>query len=155
MNQLQTERTSGIMPARPTRVRYQVLAVACSVAVVTYIHRVGFPTASTEIKSDLRLSTTELGYLMTAFLLAYGAFEVPGGLLADRFGVRNLLTILVLGWSLMTGVVTVVTIIPAAGAAFFVLWILRFLSGMFQAGGFPSLSRMLPDWMTRQKRASA
>jgi sugar phosphate permease len=155
MSQLQTETFVNIPPTRPTRVRYQVLAVACSVAVVTYIHRVGFTTASTEIKSDLGLTTPQLGYLMTAFLLAYGAFEVPGGLLADRFGVRNLLTILVLGWSLMTGLVTVVTIIPAAAVAFSVLLVLRFLFGMFQAGGFPSLSRMMTDWMTRQERASA
>src|SRR5260370_7526724 len=128
MNQLQTERTAGTMPARPTRVRYQVLAVACSVAVVTYVHRVGFATAFTEMKSDLCLSTEELGYLMTAFLLAYGAFEVPGCLLADRFGVRHLLTILVLGWSLMTAVLTVVTIFTAVGVPLFVLWGLRFLS---------------------------
>src|SRR5713101_9898836 len=124
MNQLQTERTAGTTPARPTRVRYQVLAVACSVAVVTYIHRVGFATAFTEIKSDLCLSTQDLGYLMTAFLLAYGAFEVPGGLMADRFGVRHLLTILVLGWSLLTGGITVIALFPSLGAAFFVLWIL-------------------------------
>src|SRR5262249_28564187 len=32
--------------ARPTWVRYQVLAAACSLAVITYIHRVGFATAS-------------------------------------------------------------------------------------------------------------
>ncbi len=155
MDQLTTETVLDVPPARATRVRYQVLAVACSVAVVTYIHRVGFTTASTEIKSDLQLTTPELGYLMTAFLLAYGVFEVPGGLLADRFGVRNLLTILVLGWSLMTGMITVVTVIPAVAVAFSVLLVLRFLFGMFQAGGFPSLSRMMTDWMTRQERASA
>ncbi len=155
MSQLKTEESCEISPMRPTRVRYQVLAVACSVAVVTYIHRVGFTTASTEIKSDLGLSTPELGYLMSAFLLAYGAFEVPGGLLADRFGVRNLLTILVLGWSFMTGIITIATIFPTVAAAFFVLLVLRFLFGMFQAGGFPSLSRMMTDWMTRQERASA
>jgi sugar phosphate permease len=155
MDQVKTEIVLDVAPSRPTRVRYQVLAAACSVAVVTYIHRVGFTTASTEIKSDLQLTTPELGYLMTAFLLAYGVFEVPGGLLADRFGVRNLLTILVLGWSLMTGMITVVTVIPAVTVAFSVLLVLRFLFGMFQAGGFPSLSRMMTDWMTRQERASA
>jgi sugar phosphate permease len=68
-----------LAPTRPTRIRFRVLAAACSVAVVSYIHRVGFATASTEIKSDLCLSSEDLGYLMTAFLLAYGGFEVPGG----------------------------------------------------------------------------
>ena len=142
--------------ARPTQVRFQVLAAACSVAVISYIHRVGFATASTEIKNDLCLSSEDLGYLMTAFLLAYGGFEVPGGLLGDRFGVRHLLTILVLGWSLTTGALTFVVLLPALWAAqFYFLWVLRFLFGMFQAGGFPSLSRMMTDWMPSQERGSA
>ncbi len=41
-------------PARPSWVRYQVLAAACSLAVITYIHRVGFATASAEFKAPLR-----------------------------------------------------------------------------------------------------
>jgi sugar phosphate permease len=140
----------------PTRVRFQVLAAACSVAVVSYVHRVGFASASTEIMSDLCLSSKDLGYLMTAFLLAYGGFEVPGGLLGDRFGVRHLLTILVFGWSLMTGALTFVVWLPAMWAAqFYFLWVLRFLFGMFQAGGFPSLARMTADWMPVPERGTA
>jgi sugar phosphate permease len=149
------EEHATVSATRPTRVRYQVLAAGCSVAVVAYIHRVGFATATTEIKSELCLSSQDIGFLMTAFLLAYGGFEVPGGLLSDRFGVRHLLTILVLGWSLTTGGISLVALLPGLMAAFYVLWILRFLFGMFQAGGFPALSRMMTDWMTRQERASA
>jgi len=155
VGQLSTiQERSPLSQTRPTRVRYQVLAAACSLAVIAYIHRVGFATATTEIKSEFSLSSRDIGFLMTAFLLAYGGFEVPGGLLSDRFGVRQLLTILVLGWSLMTGGITLVALFPAA-AAFYLLCLLRFLFGMFQAGGFPALSRMMTDWMTRQERASA
>ena len=45
--------------------------------------------------------------------------------------------------------------LPGLAATFYLLWIMRFLFGMFQAGGFPALSRMMTDWMTRQERASA
>jgi len=156
VGQLKTiEERSAPSQTRPTRVRYQVLAAGCSVAVIAYIHRVGFATATTEIKSDLCLSSQDIGFLMTAFLLAYGGFEVPGGLLSDRFGVRHLLTILVLGWSLTTGGITVVALFPGLAVAFYLLWMMRFLFGMFQAGGFPALSRMMTDWMTRHERASA
>jgi sugar phosphate permease len=139
-----------------SRVRYQVLTAACSVAIVSYIHRVGFATASTAFKDDLCLSSKDLGYLMTAFLLAYGGFEVPGGLLGDRFGVRHVLTLLVLGWSLLTGAITLVLLLPAIWMLrFAVLWGLRFGFGMLQAGGFPSLARMMTDWMPMRERASA
>jgi sugar phosphate permease len=143
-------------PVPPSRVRYQVLFAACSVAVISYIHRIGFATASTALKDDFCLSTRDIGYLMTAFLLAYGGFEVPGGLLGDRFGVRHVLTILVLGWSLLTGCIALVLLLPAVWMLrFVVLWVLRFGFGMFQAGGFPSLSRMMTDWMPMRERASA
>ncbi len=141
---------------RPTHVRHLVLLAACSVAVITYVHRVGFATAAHEFKTELGLTSEHLGDLMTAFLIAYAVFEIPGGRLGDRFGVRQLLTILVLGWSLMTGCVALVVLLPAVWAVRFgFLLVLRFLFGMFQAGGFPSLSRMMADWMPAQERASA
>src|SRR5262249_41082333 len=83
----------------PSRVRYQVLAVACSMAVVTYLHRVGFARALPK----LNLSNEDSSWLTAAFMVAYGLFEIPCGLLGDRLGTRHLLTGLVLGWSLVTG----------------------------------------------------
>src|ERR1700734_2551323 len=88
-------------PGRPTRVRYQVLAAACSLAVITYIHRVGFGTAAAELKSPLGLSDTQISWLMFAFMVGYVLFEMPWGLLGDRIGVRNILAAIILGGSLL------------------------------------------------------
>src|SRR5262249_44483849 len=77
--------------ARRTWVRYQVLAAACSLAVITYIHRVGFATASAEFKTSLGMSDDHLGSLMAAFMVSYGLFEIPWGFLGDRLGVRTIL----------------------------------------------------------------
>src|SRR5947209_8028170 len=71
----------------PTRTRFRVLALACGLAVLTYIHRVGFATASAEMRGPLGLSDRDLGWLMAAFMVAYGVFEMPWGLLGDRLGV--------------------------------------------------------------------
>jgi sugar phosphate permease len=143
-------------PVRPSRVRYQVLAVACSLALLTYVHRLGFVAAAPQIKSGLGLSDEYMGYLMSAFLVAYALFQMPGGLLGDSFGARHLLTLLVLSWSLLTGAVALVAQLPAVGLLpFVVLLILRFLFGMFQAGGFPALARVVTDWMPVRERGSA
>jgi len=137
---------------RPTRVRYQVLAVASSVAVVAYLHRVGFSRAL----PALRLTSAEDGWLLAAFLTAYGGFEMPCGVLGDRLGTRHLLTLLVLGSSLMTAAVGLVVLLPHVWLVpILFLLLVRFLFGMFQAGGFPLLSRMMTDWMPSQERASA
>src|SRR3954471_22423671 len=86
---------------RPTWVRHQVLAVACSLAVLTYVQRQGFVAGTPFIKRDLGLDDQQIGWLASAWLVAYGIFQVPGGLLGDRLGARRLLTLLVLGWSLL------------------------------------------------------
>jgi MFS family permease len=140
----------------PTRVRYQVLGFACSVAVIAYIHRVGFASALAAVGSDLKLNDQQTSYLTAAFLIAYGGFEIPCGLLADRLGVRHLLSMLVLGWSLLTACVALVGLVPGVWMLpLLFLLLLRFLFGMFQAGGFPSLARMIADWMPLSDRASA
>jgi MFS transporter, ACS family, glucarate transporter len=142
--------------AAPSGVRYRVLALACALAVVTYIHRLGFSTGAPEIKRSLGLDDQQVGYLMAAFLVAYGLFQMPLGLLGDRFGGRHVLTLLVVGWSLLTAAVAVAILLPQGRDVPFVfLLIVRFLFGGFQAGGFPVLGRIIADWMPVTQRGFA
>jgi MFS transporter, ACS family, glucarate transporter len=148
--------TTEFASAAATRVRYRVLALACILAVVTYIHRLGFSVAAPEIKRSLGLDDAQIGYLMAAFLVAYGCFQVPGGLLGDRLGGRRVLTILVIAWSLLTGAVALAVVLPRVVAVQFAfLLAMRFLFGMFQAGGFPVLGRVMADWMPVTERGFA
>jgi len=143
-------------PARPTWVRYQVLAAACSLAVITYIHRVGFATASAEFKTSLGLSDEQLGGLMAAFMVGYGLFEIPWGFLGDRLGVRNILAAIILGGSTLTACLALVGFLPPHVVVVFAsLMVLRFLFGAFQAGTFPTISRTMADWMPTTERGSA
>ncbi len=144
------------LPPRPTWVRYQVLAAGCSLAVITYIHRVGFATASAEFKTSLNLTDGHLGSLMMAFMLGYGLFEMPWGFLGDRLGVRNILAWIILGGSILTASLALVGLLPPDVAVVFnVLLVLRFAFGAFQAGTFPSMARMMADWMPSSERGSA
>ena len=143
-------------PEGASRVRYQVLFAACSLAVLGYLHRVGFMTAAPELGIQLGLTDVDLSYLFAAFMLAYGFSEIPSGLIADKLGVRHLLVILVLGWSFLTGAIAWVAWLPAGTAWPLVyLLVLRALFGVFQGGIFPSLSRMMTDWMPTTERGSA
>jgi sugar phosphate permease len=142
--------------SRDSRVRYRVLAVACSLAVLGYLTRVGFATAAPELKTQLGLGDSDLSYLMAAFLIAYGLVEIPFGLIADRLGARNLLVVLVLGWSFVTGAIAWVFRLPLGTfwpLAYLV--VLRAAFGMFQGGIFPSVSRMMTDWMPMDERGVA
>jgi sugar phosphate permease len=146
----------GRRPAAPTRVRYLVLAAACSLAVLTYLQRQGFVAGTPYLQHDLGLNDEQMGHLLSAWLVAYGAFQVPGGLLGDRLGARHLLTLLVLGWSLVLGTVALIAVLPGGGwVPFALLLALRFLFGAFQAGGFPGLARVVADWVPTPRRGFA
>ena len=141
---------------QPTWVRYQVLAAACTLAIITYLHRVGFATAWAEFKTPLRLTDDHLGWVMAAFMLGYGVFEMPWGFLGDRFGVRHMVAAIILGGSTLTALVVMVAFLPPDVAWIFAyLIVLRFLFGAFQAGTFPAIARILADWMPSSERGSA
>jgi sugar phosphate permease len=153
---LATTAAEPVRRAAPTGVRHLVLAAACSLAVLTYFQRQGFVAGTPYLQHDLGLDDEQLGYLLAVWLVAYGIFQVPGGLLADRFGARRLLTALVQGWSLTLGAVALLAVLPAGGRLpFALLLVLRFLFGAFQAGGFPGLARVVADWVPTPRRGFA
>lgn len=148
--------THSPTPVAPTRVRYAVLGTACSLAVLTYVQRQGFVAATPYIKEDLQFSNELMGYLGAVWLVAYRAFQVPGGWLGDRFGARHMLTMLVLGWSLAVGAVGLIAGLPGgAWGPFAFLVALQFLFAALQSGGFPVLARVVADWVPASRRASA
>jgi sugar phosphate permease len=151
-----TASTPGAPGERPTRVRYVILGSACLLAVMTYMLRVGFSAVAKELRTDLGLGQDHLGYLTAAFMIAYGLFEVPWGSIGDRLGVRGPLALVALGGAATTGAVAFVPLLPrGVGVALAAMLLLRFLFGMFQAGTFPLISRLLADWMPTAERGQA
>src|SRR5437867_1056916 len=118
--------------ALPTHVRYWVIVFAVALAVVTYIDRVCISQAAPLITRDLKLSREQMGYVFSAFTLAYAIFEIPGGYLGDRMGARRVLMRIVVWWSFFTA---------ATGWAWNVASLVttRFLFGAGEAGCFPNL----------------
>jgi MFS transporter, ACS family, glucarate transporter len=141
---------------RPTRVRYEVLAIACLIAVLIYIQRVGFGSAGPYVQKDFWFDAHQQGRLFAAFLVGYALFEIPWGILGDRIGVRHLLTTVLVGSTLTTAAAAFVVSLGGRAALPYVwLLVIRFLCGLFQAGVFPCLSRAMADWMPVQERATA
>jgi MFS family permease len=131
-----------------TSARYRVTAFAISLAALAYVQRVAISQAAEGIQADLHLGKAQLGLIFGAFGLSYALFEVPNGLLGDRFGVRRTLTRIVIAWSAFTA-------LTGAAWNFTSLWIARFLFGAGEAGCFPNLTRMLSAWLPVQARVRA
>jgi len=131
-----------------TSARYRVTAFAISLAALAYVQRVAISQAAEDIQADLHLGKAQLSLIFGAFGLSYALFEVPNGLLGDRFGARATLTRIVIAWSAFTA-------LTGAAWNFSSLWLARFLFGAGEAGCFPNLTRMLSAWLPSQARVRA
>ncbi len=128
-----------------TNARRVTLVFAVTVAFITYLDRVCISVAAPFMVEDLGLSSAQLGYVFSAFALAYGLFQIPTGWIGDRFGQKRLMAPIVAAWSLLT-------ILTGAVRGFATLAGIRFLFGAAQAGAFPTLTRALAGWFPASER---
>jgi sugar phosphate permease len=130
---------------KPTRYRWFVLFLLCSMYLITYMDRVNISSAAPLISKEFALNKITLGLIFSAFNWSYALFQVPGGWMGDRFGPRSVLTTIVTYWSIMTAM-------TARGVGVGSLWIIRFLFGLGEAGAFPTATRAMQLWFTREER---
>jgi sugar phosphate permease len=63
---------------------------------LSYLLRNANAVISPELTGDLGLSAADLGLLTSAYLFAFGAFQLPLGILLDRYGPRRVEAVLLL-----------------------------------------------------------
>jgi ACS family glucarate transporter-like MFS transporter len=128
-----------------TRVRYVVVVFAVLLAIITYLDRACISVLKSPIASDLKLTDIQMGYVFSAFALAYAIFEIPTAWWADREGTRHVLTRIVCWWSTFT--------MATAGALnYSSLLVIRFLFGAGEAGAWPTIARTFSRWLPRCER---
>lgn len=146
------------MTEQPTRVRYEVLAFGCSLSMITYLDRVCFGAAASNIVRELGLvSVSDLGPAITAFAISYAAFEIPSGWWGDLNGPRKVLLRIVVWWSLFTALTGCVGM-QVAGltlGSLSALTAVRFLFGMGEAGAYPNIARAIRNWFPAAERGTA
>lgn len=123
----------------PTRVRWQVFTLAFGTSGILYWHRYVFAFVKPSLAEEWELTNTDLGRLDSAFSLSYTAFQFPLGIAADVWGVRLVLTLLMLVWCLGLGLLA---------AAPNVRWLAfaQTLIGGGQSAVYASLTRIARVW---------
>jgi len=131
-----------------TRARHKLLSFTFALSIITYVDRVCISTAAGSISGELHLTKAQMGWVFSAFTIAYAIFEIPSGRLGDTIGPRKVLTRIVLWWSTFT---------MATGLVWSYMSILtaRFLFGAGEAGAFPNMSRSLSHWFPERERGTA
>src|ERR1700709_1879657 len=86
--------------ARIKRIQRNSIGLITLGCALNYVDRSTLAIANPLIRHDLGLSIAEMGLLLSAFLWAYAAFQLPAGALVDRLGPRRLLGAGIFVWSL-------------------------------------------------------
>jgi MFS family permease len=125
-----------------------VLGVLVVVYVLNFLDRQIVSILAESIKHDLNLTDAEIGFLYgTAFAVFYAVFGIPLGRLADVWSRKNLISIGLAFWSLMTA---------ASGLArsFGQLAVARVGVGVGEASASPASFSLLSDWFPPERRGT-
>ncbi|MBL8039311.1 MAG: MFS transporter [Nitrospira sp.] len=150
----QTASPSPIESSSPSPLRWLILGLLFSISVVTYIDRVNISVTARQMMPALGLTDQEMGWVFSAFVVGYALFQIPGGWLSDRWGVRVILTIALIWWSCFTAWTAVAATSFLSGPLGIVgaLALIRFLLGIGEAAALPTFNRAVTDWLPPHER---
>ena len=131
-------------PLKPTR--HAVLIWALAAILLCYIDRTLISLAVIDMKAEFNWDDANKGAILAAFYPGYMIMQLAGGLLANRFGGRNVFLWAVIIWSLFT------VLTPASARINFeTLLFARFMVGFGEGAAFPAVYSLINQWMRKDE----
>ncbi len=125
--------------------RYILVGATFVLTILLYIDRACISVAKEPIANSLKLSDSQMGWILSIFALGYSLAQTPAGIFIDKFGPRKMLAAIVATWSVFTS-------LTGAAWNFISLLIIRFLFGAGEAGAFPGIARAFYNWIPLKER---
>ena len=136
------------LPGPPSRVTlYAVVSVFLPFAggyYLSYLYRVVGAIIADRLQADIGLSAADLGFLTAAYFISFAAFQLPLGLLLDRFGARRVHGTLMLFAAAGAGLF-------ALGDSLLTLWLARALIGLGVSGGLMAALKAITQWFPERR----
>jgi NNP family nitrate/nitrite transporter-like MFS transporter len=107
-----------------------------------------YSTVLEMIKSELALTYTMSGALMSSYFVGYMLGQIPWGIAADRFGSRRIIAASI-------GGAAASTMVFSAASGFWQAMIARCFTGLLGAGVFVPSVKLVAEWFTAEKRGTA
>lgn len=127
--------------------RYRFFLGSFLITLLLYVDRVCISSAKDAISGDLGLTDIQMGWVLSAFALGYALFQVPGGALGDKYGVRKVMTGIMILWSIFTS-------LTGVAWNYISMLFFRFIFGAGEAGAFPNISRAAFSWIPTKERGA-
>ncbi|MCX4657715.1 MFS transporter [Streptomyces uncialis] len=115
---------------------------------IDYADRLIINLVLPSIGEEFDLSRSQQGVVLSVFFLAYALCQIPGGMLADRFGGRRMVLWALAAW-------TVFTVLTGFAWSFAALLVLRVLFGLAQGVFPPAAAKVLAERTGKEERMRA
>jgi MFS transporter, ACS family, glucarate transporter len=135
------------------RVRYLLVMLIFVVSAVVNLDRTNIAIAGSFLAADYRITNVQLGWVFSAFMIGYAAFQIPAGWIVGKLGPRRTLTGGIIWWSILS--VATALVPPGMANALWVLIAVRFLLGIGEAVAYPSANQFIAAWFPRHERGRA
>jgi len=130
------------------KLRYTILAIIWSGWLFSFLDRMVISISLPFIGQDFNLDATTQGAILSAFFAGYALFQIPGGMLADKFGFRKVMALAIAWWSVFTSLTGFVASYP-------LMLFCRFVFGVGE-GCFPAASwKAIATYFPRSERGRA
>jgi ACS family glucarate transporter-like MFS transporter len=93
-------------------IRWIVLVILIAGSSISYILRFNVSIVGDSMMLDLGMNEYQLGIIFSAFAAGYTLFQLPGGMVGDRFGPRYTITGIAIAWTILT---VITAVVPPAG----------------------------------------
>ncbi|HOG16046.1 MAG TPA: MFS transporter [Syntrophales bacterium] len=134
--------------AQASRYGWVIVGTLWLVHVLNFMNFSSFGILAPLVKEDLRLSSFQIGFLISALSIGSVVFQMPAGLVVDFVGVRRMLTLAVVGIGLF------LTLFSLAPSFLIGLAVLILYGGANGIVG-PAASKCVLDWFPTVGRATA
>ncbi|TAJ68955.1 MAG: MFS transporter [Phenylobacterium sp.] len=139
--------TAAVAPVRAAFGPLVVPLLALAVF-INYVDRGNLATAAPLIKGELALSSTQVGFLISAFFWTYTPGQILAGWLTERINAYRTLAVGLALWSLAT-------LLSGFATGFVGLFVLRLLLGVGESAAFPCSSKLIAQHVPAHKLGGA
>lgn len=128
--------------------RWKVAWLIFILSFVSYMDRVNLSVATPVIMKEYGFDKVDMGLIQTFFFAGYALMQVPGGMLAEKFGHRITGSLAVIWWS-------VFTVLTACSKGKFSFAAIRFLFGMGEGPVYPAFGIAIYRWFNTKEKGNA
>ncbi len=127
-------------------IRWRIFALLFGIGFIAYVQRESLTIAAVRMMPQLQLTQLQMGWIEQAFVLGYAIFQLPGGILGQRWGARRTLTVMGLLAFLATALTPVAPQLLLGSGLFMLLISLQLTLGVAQAAIFPVSTGVFEAW---------